>query len=212
MAAKMASTATSVSVLNSILENCGMETKGTKAEKATILANSVPVHKLLELTAEYAGIAKPKAKAKAKAKTKAPSASFSDTESTAAPSASFSVISAEGISDDEAVCRRPRKRQRMQNDEENACEGICVKFDPDFDAKDQKRVQPTVNKVKQFLAKIGSASSEDFEKKLEAELAIINENKKGITATWHPDTQYIDVSAADKDGICTIVPHSVDSE
>jgi hypothetical protein len=88
---------------------------------------------------------------------------------------------------------------------------VTVAFDPSSDAKDHERVRPTVNKVKQILAKIGSASSEDFDKKLEAELAIINKNKKGTIATWHPDTQYIDISDAVCDGICTIVPAGVDS-
>jgi len=50
----------------------------------------------------------------------------SDTESTAAPSASISVISAKGISDGEAMseadsAQPPGKRKCMQNDEENAC-------------------------------------------------------------------------------------------
>jgi len=87
---------------------------------------------------------------------------------------------------------------------------MVVEFNAGFDAKDHERVQPTVNKVKRILAKIGSVSSEDFEKKLEAELAIINKNKKGIKATWQPLAQYIDISDAHKDGICDITPPGVD--
>ena len=66
MAAKLASSSTTVKVLNSILKDEGMPTKGTKEEKATVLADSVPVHKLLALTAEHAGVTKPTPKAKAK--------------------------------------------------------------------------------------------------------------------------------------------------
>ena len=54
MAAKLASSSTTASVLNSILTAEGMSTKGTKEEKAALLATSVPVHKLLAMTAERA--------------------------------------------------------------------------------------------------------------------------------------------------------------
>ena len=71
MAPRMASPAVTPGVLNVILEDRGIITSGTKAEKAAILAEKVPVHRLLALQAEHAGLAKAKPKAKSKAKAKA---------------------------------------------------------------------------------------------------------------------------------------------
>jgi hypothetical protein len=71
MAAKLASSSTTVSVLNSILIDEGLSIKGTKEEKAALLADAVPVHRLLALKAEKAGVVKPKSKAKAENSTKA---------------------------------------------------------------------------------------------------------------------------------------------
>ena len=70
MAAKLASS-TTVSVLNSILIDEGLWIKGTKEEKAALLADAVPVHRLLALKAEKAGVVKPKSKAKAESSTNA---------------------------------------------------------------------------------------------------------------------------------------------
>ena len=93
MAAIMAGPSTAVKVLNSILRDEGIECKGTKTDKADILANTIPVHRLVKLLEEHKSCAtsKPKAKGKAQAKAKAkgkgdskPAAS-SATASTAAP-------------------------------------------------------------------------------------------------------------------------------
>ena len=86
MGTKLAGPSTTVSVLNSILVDEGMLCKGTKAEKAAILAGSVPVTKLVALLAEHAGMssrtATPKATPKAKPKAKAcPLSSDSDSDS-----------------------------------------------------------------------------------------------------------------------------------
>ena len=77
MAARLASTATAVGVLNIILVEKELTCKGTKAEKAALLARDVPVHELLDLLAKHGGTkAKGKAKARAKAKpTPAPESS-----------------------------------------------------------------------------------------------------------------------------------------
>ena len=71
MAAKLALSSTTVSVLNSILIDEGLWIKGIKEEKAALLADAVPVHRLLALKAEKAGVVKPKSKAKAETSTKA---------------------------------------------------------------------------------------------------------------------------------------------
>ena len=55
MAAKLSSQSTAVRVLDSILLDEGLECKGTKAEKAAVLAQSVPIHQLVDLLAEHAG-------------------------------------------------------------------------------------------------------------------------------------------------------------
>ena len=71
MAAKLASTSTTVGILNSILAHEGIAAKGTKEEKAAYLADSVPTQRLITLRAEHAGTATAKAKTKPKAEPKA---------------------------------------------------------------------------------------------------------------------------------------------
>ena len=68
MAAKLASTSTTVGILNSILAHEGIAAKGTKEEKAAYLADSVPPQRLIALRAEHAGTATTNAKAKTKPK------------------------------------------------------------------------------------------------------------------------------------------------
>jgi hypothetical protein len=103
MAAVMAGPSTAVRVLNSILSDEGIECKGTKTDKADVLANTIPVDKLVKLLEEHKNCAmsKPKAKAKPKADSKASSA----TASTAAPS---EQLESEG---------EPMKNQSSDSDE-----------------------------------------------------------------------------------------------
>ena len=85
MAAVMAGPSTAVKVLNSILSDEGIECKGTKTDKADVLANTIPVDKLVKLLEEHKNCAMSKPKAKAKPKANKPAASNA-TASTAAPS------------------------------------------------------------------------------------------------------------------------------
>ena len=63
MAAKLASTSTTVGILNPILLDEGVSTKGSKEEKAAYFADSVPAQRLITLRAEHAGTATRKTKA-----------------------------------------------------------------------------------------------------------------------------------------------------
>ena len=64
MAAKLASTSTSVGVLNTIFPDEGMWAKGAKEEGAVYLVDFVPPQRLITLRAEHAGTASTNAKAK----------------------------------------------------------------------------------------------------------------------------------------------------
>ena len=68
MAAKCASNAVKVAVLNSSLAEKGIVCTGVKADKADVLATHVPPHELQQLLEEHAGTTPPNPKAKQKAK------------------------------------------------------------------------------------------------------------------------------------------------
>ena len=104
VAAKMASPAVTVGVLNSILNSKGIICQGVKADKAEWLATHVPVHELILLLEEHAGTATPRPKAESKG------TSSIATASTALPSEQTDSDS-DDESSSEAPPPKPRKRK-----------------------------------------------------------------------------------------------------
>ena len=103
VAAKMASPAVTVGVLNSILNSKGIICQGVKADKAEWLATHVPVHELILLLEEHAGTATPRPKAESKG------TSSIATASTALPSEQT-----DSDRDDESSSEAPPTKRRRR--------------------------------------------------------------------------------------------------
>ena len=129
MAAVMAGPSTAVKVLNSILSDEGIECKGTKTDKADVLANTIPVHRLVKLLEEHKNCAmskaKPEVKSEAKAEAVEPSAKRAKTSSSSSAYSSYS--SSSDHAEDHSPTVEEVKNEEDVADDKEIVEGVEIK-------------------------------------------------------------------------------------